>query len=330
MRSAPPPYFVMRPSSKDHWLNIFLTLKITLAFAWGETQSAGSHPLKWVLFPLKVLIQKPISDLETLNEHVYGAENLMRRQHNQRSAPILFHGVRTTGMWFWILVFGLVGILPAAPKKESPLPGEALFMLRDGNDRYVNNRFKPRDYVGERKELVQGQQPYAIVVTCSDSRVPPEIIFDESLGKLFVIRVAGNVLDPVLLGSIEYAAEHLHAGLILVLGHESCGAVKAAVEGGEIRGNLEPLLHKIAPAVEHAKKKNSESQGLLNDAIQENVRLQMQTVMTDSSLLRGMVEDQKMWIVGAVYSLQTGKVTWLYTGAHSGTATDSSSHPNKE
>jgi carbonic anhydrase len=147
------------------------------------------------------------------------------------------------------LVLLLVVLFPpggrAGQKEESTVPpGEALFRLRDGNDRFTSSRFQVRDYIRERKELMQSQHPYAIVLTCSDSRVPPEIIFDESLGKLFVLWVAGNVLDPALLGSIEYAAEHLHVSLILMMGHESCGAVKAALSGIKAPENLDSLIKK--------------------------------------------------------------------------------------
>jgi carbonic anhydrase len=127
--------------------------------------------------------------------------------------------------------------------------------------------------------------------------------------------VAGNVLDPVLLGTIEYAAEHLKVGLLLILGHDSCGAVKATLAEEKVEGNLAPLVQKILPAVEKAKKKNLDSANTLSEAIQENVRLQMQIVMNDSKLLRELIETQKLWIVGGVYNLQTGKVNLLYAGA---------------
>lgn len=216
----------------------------------------------------------------------------------------------------------------ASASKEDQIvpPGEALFRLRDGNDRFVTGRFQSRDYNRERKEQLQAQHPYAIVLTCSDSRVPPEILFDESLGRLFVLRVAGNVLDPVLLGTIEYAAEHLHVGLLLVLGHDSCGAVKATLSDEKVEGNLEPLIQKILPAVEKAKKKNLDGAGTLNESIQENVRLQMQTVMNESKILRELIESQKLWIVGGVYSLQTGKVNLLFAGA---TAASDHAEPTK-
>lgn len=248
----------------------------------------------------------------------------------KNACPLSAVSLCRAGIIVLVLLFGFKVDGNSAQKEEAVLPGEALFMLRDGNDRFINSRFKQRDYVRERKEQLQGQHPYAIVLTCSDSRVPPEILFDESLGKLFVVRAAGNVLDPVLLGSVEYAAEHLHVGLLVVLGHESCGAVKAAVEGGEVKGNLAQLVKKISPAVERAKKKNLDGSGTLNEAIQENVRGQMQIVMSDSALLRELIDAQKLWIVGGVYSLQTGKVSWLFAGANGSPIEQPVIHPNKE
>ena len=124
------------------------------------------------------------------------------------------------------------GLLPFSASSQKALASEedTLARLMNGNARFVKGQHRPANYKRERAELTKGQRPYAIVLSCSDSRVPPEIVFDESLGKLFVVRVAGNVVDPIALGSIEYAAEHLHSKLLFVLGHESCGAVKATVE----------------------------------------------------------------------------------------------------
>jgi carbonic anhydrase len=132
---------------------------------------------------------------------------------------------------------------------------DALAQLKKGNERFIAGQLQAKGFEEERKALSKGQHPYAIVLTCSDSRVSPEILFDESLGKLFVVRVAGNVVDPVVLGSIEYAAEHLHAKLLLILGHESCGAVKATLDGGYVPPNIMALLSYISPAAQIAKSK---------------------------------------------------------------------------
>jgi carbonic anhydrase len=188
---------------------------------------------------------------------------------------------------------------------------EALMRLKSGNQRFVSGKLGKRDYAQARKQLAGGQSPYAIILTCSDSRVAPEIVFDESLGKLFTVRVAGNVVDPVVLGSIEYAVEHLNSRLVLVMGHQSCGAVKAAIAGGHTTANIEELLHRIEPAAQLAKAKKLDEQGMLKAAIEANVRLQMERATRDSELLREFAEKKGLKIVGGVYSLQTGRVEFL-------------------
>ena len=188
---------------------------------------------------------------------------------------------------------------------------EALNRLKVGNERFVGGKMLVKNFEREREELAKGQHPYAIILGCSDSRVPPELLFDESLGRLFILRVAGNVVDPIVLGSIEYAAEHLHTGTLLVLGHESCGAVKATLAGGEAPPNIGQLVKRIEPAAQIAKDKHLDGNGTLNAAIEENVRLQMQNAVEQSEVLREMVAHKKLWIAGGVYGLQSGKVRFL-------------------
>jgi carbonic anhydrase len=188
---------------------------------------------------------------------------------------------------------------------------DALSRLKAGNARYVSGKLQNKDYVADRKATAASQQPYAIVLACADSRVSPEILFDESLGRLFVVRVAGNVVDPVVLGSIEYAAEHLHVGTLLVLGHDSCGAVKAALEGGEAPPNIKALVERIAPAVEQAKEAKLSEAETLNRAIHENVELQMRQAVEQSEVLKEMVHEKKLQIVGGIYHLDTGRVEFL-------------------
>ncbi|MBC8368185.1 carbonic anhydrase [bacterium] len=126
----------------------------------------------------------------------------------------------------------------------------ALEKLKAGNRRYIESRFKhPNKSVERREELLDGQNPFAVVLGCSDSRVPPEILFDRGQGDLFVIRVAGNVLDDIVLGSVEYAALHLDTPLVIVLGHSQCGAVAAACAGGELEGHLPFIAEALQPAL---------------------------------------------------------------------------------
>jgi carbonic anhydrase len=184
-------------------------------------------------------------------------------------------------------------------------PAEAFHRLEEDNGRYTHEAGKPKHYAEERHALAKDQHPYAIVLACSDSRVAPEIIFDESLGKLFVVRVAGNVIDPVVLGSIEYAAEHLHTHLVVVLGHEGCGAVKATLDGGTPPPNIAALTTKIQPAVDKTK-----GQGM-DAAVKENVRLQTVNLLAGSPMIREMVKKHEVAISSGVYHLESGEVEWL-------------------
>lgn len=160
-----------------------------------------------------------------------------------------------------------------------------------------------------RKELAKGQRPYAVVVACSDSRVAPEIVFDENLGQIFVVRTAGNVVDSVALGSIEYAVEHLHVPLIMVMGHESCGAVKATVDHkGKPEGNIGTIVTKISPAVKKAKAQGKKGDELVYASTIENVRLVASDIRKKSPVIRKEVAAGKVKMVGGYYSISAGKV----------------------
>ncbi|HQJ75216.1 MAG TPA: carbonic anhydrase [Bacteroidota bacterium] len=181
--------------------------------------------------------------------------------------------------------------------------------LKQGNERFVSESTFHKDFAKERKELISGQKPYAIILTCSDSRVPPELIFDESLGKLFVIRVAGNVVNPDILGSIEYAIEHLHSHLLIYMGHESCGAVKATMEGGKVPPNIGAIAYKIKPAVKKAKQKHLHNENeVLDEAIKINVRNQIETSLKSSNIIKEAFEKGELKIYSAYYNLHSGKV----------------------
>lgn len=192
---------------------------------------------------------------------------------------------------------------------------DAIQMLKDGNARYVAEIGKTADLGDERrKELAKGQHPFAIIVSCSDSRVPPEHIFDQGLGDLFVIRVAGNVVEPVELGSVEYAAEHLGTKLIVVLGHEKCGAVKAAIDtGGHAPGNIGAIVKNIAPAVKSVKRTSSATGDAFVDAcVKANAHKTAADLVNKSRVLAHMVEEHKIKIVVAEYMLGTGEVEFLH------------------
>jgi carbonic anhydrase len=198
---------------------------------------------------------------------------------------------------------------------------QALQKLLEGNQRFVDNKMTAcgLSTTAARETLTKGQKPYAIILSCSDSRVPPEIIFDKGLGEIFVVRVAGNVPDPVVLGSIEYAAEHLGAPLIVVLGHERCGAVTAAVDAkGKPMGNIGAIIKAIAPAVKRARIEaaGKEKAELVETAIDDNVRLVAENITKQSPVLHHLAKEGKLKIVAAKYDLDDGKVTLLDTGKH--------------
>lgn len=188
---------------------------------------------------------------------------------------------------------------------------EALAELLAGNQRYMAGRLTHPHQVAERRvETACGQNPFATILTCSDSRVPPEIIFDCGLGDLFVVRVAGNVLDDVVLGSIEYAAEHLGVGLVLVLGHSRCGAVTAAVQGTHPRGHIGSLTDRLRPAVQRAA---AAGQDTLDAAITANIELTVAELRAAEPILAQQIADGRLQIVGAHYDLKTGLVELLNT-----------------
>ena len=181
--------------------------------------------------------------------------------------------------------------------------------LLEGNARYVSGYVSHQDqYVVERRsDLISSQHPIAVVVGCSDSRVPPEAVFDQGLGDIFVVRTAGQVLDNASLGSIEYAVEHLGVPLVVVLGHDSCGAVTAAVKGGEAPGHLNSLVESIQPAVNEAKEMNNEDE-LLNNSIDNNINNIRKGLISAEPILSEKVRKEELSIVGARYHLDTGAV----------------------
>jgi carbonic anhydrase len=185
---------------------------------------------------------------------------------------------------------------------------KALQMLIDGNNRFVTEKYGNINIGQTRREvLTKGQHPFAVIVSCSDSRVPPELIFDEGLGDLFVIRTAGEVDDDVVLGSIEYAVEHLGTKLVVVLGHEDCGVVKATIAGGEVPGHLPAIVNAIKPAVDKAK---TEQGDLVANAVKDNVDLIVSTLTASEPIIKEAIEKGHVKVVGGVYDLKTGKVAF--------------------
>lgn len=213
---------------------------------------------------------------------------------------------------------GLVILAAATPSVASSgpapavTPAQALERLKDGNERFVSDVTADLHIdAARRAELVAGQAPYALVLSCADSRVPPEIVFNTGLGELFVVRSAGEVLDRSVLASLEYGAEHLKSPLLVVMGHEFCGAVKAAKEkkpGVSMGPNLDFLLKQIQPAVARADKALFDEP--LRAAVLANVELIVSDLQVQSPILHTLVERGKLQIVGAFYELSTGRVSF--------------------
>lgn len=185
---------------------------------------------------------------------------------------------------------------------------ESLKKLMDGNRRFVSETYDRGDIgPGRRAEISKGQRPFAVIVDCSDSRVVPEFIFDQGLGDLFVIRTAGNIVDDIAIGSVEYAVKHLGVRLVLVLGHDDCGAVKATVAGGKAEGHIDAILQAIRPAVAVAMQKPG---NLLDNAIAQNVDMVINRLQSAQPILAQALQTGDVRIVGGVYHLKDGSVDW--------------------
>lgn len=183
--------------------------------------------------------------------------------------------------------------------------------LQEGNKRFVDGKGTARNVVSQRQSLTKSQHPLIAVLSCSDSRVPPEIILDQGLGDLFVVRTAGNSADPISIGSLEYAVEHLGTVVIVVLGHQSCGAVTAACSGEKMpTSNLEAVVEPIAQSCRVAKERHA-SDELVDFAIKDHVRETADELLSRSEALKHAHDEGKLSIIEAYYSLDSGTVTRL-------------------
>ena len=200
----------------------------------------------------------------------------------------------------------------------APTANEALEKLKDGNIRFLSGApIYPHQDADRRTEVAKGQAPFATVLTCSDSRVPVELLFDQGIGDIFVVRVAGNVSDTDEIGTIEYGVGHLHTPLLVVMGHTGCGAVKAVLEGAEVHGSIPALVDNITPAVAQAKSANGGAafEKIFAEAVKTNVWISIEDLFKHSPEVRELVKGGKLQVVGAVYDLTSGTVNWL--GGHS-------------
>lgn len=205
----------------------------------------------------------------------------------------------------------LIACSLAAAAQQSPAASADQIWadLAAGNQRFVQGKTASQDFPAQRKALTKTQHPRVAVLSCSDSRVPPELVFDTGLGDLFVVRTAGEVDDPQSIGSLEYAVEHAGSSVIVVMGHESCGAVTAACSGGKSESqNLDAVL---APIVPECSKKDPKSSQNIDLSIHEHIHQVAQDLLMKSTILKEAVAEGKLTIVEAYYSLDTGEVTKL-------------------
>lgn len=229
------------------------------------------------------------------------------------SAGLVATGAAALGPWTGLATAETRG---APPGDGAPAdPDAALARLIRGNRRFVRGKLKhPVDADERRRATVGTHEPFAAVLACADARVPPETIFDQGLGDLFVVRVAGNVPGPDEIASLAYAAEQLGVDLIFVLGHESCGAVKTTIE--VVEGRLDPgeyaiLTDAITPAVRAAQASGGSGKKLLAASVEENVRLVTAQVPERSAAIKAEISRREIAVVGGVYHLTSGKVTLL-------------------
>jgi carbonic anhydrase len=228
---------------------------------------------------------------------------------------------RSSLLFFLLLVFQYVAFAQTATAPaqqhanatvQPPSADKIWADLMEGNKRFVAGKPQAHDVVSLRNGLTKGQHPNVVVLACSDSRVAPELVFDQNLGDLFVIRAAGNIADAIGVGSIEYALEHLGSSVLVVLGHTKCGAVTAACSGEKMpTSNLQAIVDKIDPAVLQAKKSSPKGDALIEAAVKENVHQSAKDLLTNSEVLRHFKDDGKLTVFEAEYDLTTGEVIRL-------------------
>ena len=190
-------------------------------------------------------------------------------------------------------------------------PARALEMLKQGNERFVNGKTLPRDFLAQVRQTATGQYPFAAIVSCLDSRIPPAIVFDQGVGDLFVGRIAGNFVNDDMLGSLEFATKLSGAKLVVILGHTECGAIRGACDAAQL-GLLTATLANINPAVEAVQgdymPRNSSNAAFVQSVAEMNVQLTMKKLLDRSMVLRKMVDKGELGLVGAMYDITTGKV----------------------
>jgi carbonic anhydrase len=198
-------------------------------------------------------------------------------------------------------------------QRDQLSPQQVLEMLKRGNERFRSGQMHPHDYLAQKRATLAGQYPAAAILSCIDSRAPGEIILDTGIGETFNARIAGNISNDDLLGSLEFACAAAGAKLVLVIGHTSCGAIKGAIDGAEL-GHLTELLNRIKPAVAattYSGEHSSKNAAFVDAVAATNVRRTVTDIRTRSSVLAGLEKDGKIAIVGSMYHLQGGRVEFF-------------------
>ncbi len=208
---------------------------------------------------------------------------------------------------------GLVEKVLTKEEQDALTPDEVIKALKEGNIRFTNNNLTARDHSSQVRASTLAQYPKAIVLSCVDSRVPVEDVFDRGIGDLFVARVAGNFVNVDILGSMEFACKVSGSKIVLVMGHEHCGAIKAAVDNVKL-GNITAMLEKITPSVEmieYQGERNSKNEEFVHMACESNVKNTIEQIRANSPILKEMEDNGEIKIVGAIYDMDNGKVEWL-------------------
>ncbi len=210
-------------------------------------------------------------------------------------------------------IVGLVEDVLTKEEQDALTPDMVIQSFKEGNERFMRNDLTIRDYSKQVRKSTGAQYPKAIVLSCVDSRVPVEVVLDRGIGDIFVARVAGNFVNEDILGSMEFACKVSGSKLILVMGHEYCGAVKAAIDDVQL-GNITPMLSNIRPAVETVAYEGDRSSGnaeFLHLVCEQNIANTIDRIRSESPILKGMEEEGAIKIIGAVYDMYSGKVTYL-------------------
>ncbi|MFZ4061846.1 MAG: carbonic anhydrase [Polynucleobacter sp.] len=235
------------------------------------------------------------------NEHQSSRRSLLKLMG---SSPLWLGGMAASA--------GMVSSAMAQKPENAITPVSALKRLMDGNDRYVNNKPRNIDFSVTRKALTTGQNPYACILSCADSRVSPEFCFDEERGDLFVNRLAGNYVNADMIANIEYGVAVLNARIVMVLGHTDCGAIKASIsaatKGTQYPGHIQSITTALSPAVQEGQKQKGD---LLDAVTRANIKNGVASLRTTTPLIKKLYDDQKIMIVGGLYNLDTGRVEIL-------------------